>query len=97
LCGVLLGVFSSFLFATKGVEKTVRYNDTRDTNTRATYYIIHELLLIKALRVMSAFDNNLSIFFCSKVTPPQIGHPPRSAASLSSPLPHTLPLSILII
>jgi len=32
-----------------------------------------------------------------KVTPPQIGHPPRSATSLSSPLPHTLPLKNLII
>jgi hypothetical protein len=50
----IVGNFS-FPFATKGVRNTVRYNDTMDANKRVTYCIIHDLLLIKALRLMSAF------------------------------------------
>jgi hypothetical protein len=65
LCGVLLGVFSSFIFAIKGLGKTIRYNNTRDANERATYCIIHKLFPIKTLRLMPASDVNLSIFFCS--------------------------------
>jgi len=43
----------------KGLGKTVRYNDTRDANERTTYYIIHKLFPIKALRLMSASNENL--------------------------------------
>ena len=53
----IVGSFS-FLFAIKDVGKTVRYNDTRDANKRVTYCLIHELLLIKALRLMSG-ENRL--------------------------------------
>jgi hypothetical protein len=66
----------SFRFAIKGVRKTVRYNDTIDANKRVTYCIIHELLLIKALRLMSAFDDNLFIFFCG--VSPHASDPPPS-------------------
>jgi hypothetical protein len=72
LCGILLAVFLSFCY--KGVGKTVRYNDTRDANKGATYCIIHELLLIKALRLMSAFHENLFIFFYG-VSPRHLIHP----------------------
>ena len=64
MCGVLLAVFLFFLLQ-RVLEKTIRYNDTRDTNKCTTYCIIYELLLIKALRLMSAFDDNLFIFFYS--------------------------------
>jgi hypothetical protein len=40
----IVGNFSC-RFATKGVRKTVRYNDSMDANRRVTYCIIHELLL----------------------------------------------------
>ena len=30
-----------FLLGTEGLGKTVRYNDTRDVNKRATYFIVH--------------------------------------------------------
>jgi hypothetical protein len=57
--------FSFFSFCYKGCGKTVQYNDTRDANKHATYCIIHELLLKKALRLVSAFDDSFFIFFCS--------------------------------
>jgi hypothetical protein len=53
----IVGSFSFFLFATKGVRKTVLHNDTRDANKRATYCIIHQLFPIKTMRLMSAFDD----------------------------------------
>jgi hypothetical protein len=33
------GSFSSFIFATKGLGKTVRYNDTRDANKHAKCFL----------------------------------------------------------
>jgi len=39
-----IGSFFFFFFATKGVGKAVRYNDTKDTYKRATYCILYELL-----------------------------------------------------
>lgn len=51
---------------------------------RATYCIIHQLFLVKALRLMFASDDNLSIFFCG--IPPMHLMPPilltLNAASL---------------
>jgi hypothetical protein len=80
----IIGSFS-FLFATKGVGKTVRYNDTRDANKRATYCIIHELLLIKALRLMSAVNDSLFIFFCGVSPPHLIPYSPRFEPRLPPP------------
>jgi len=39
-------------------------NDTRDVNERTTYCILHQLFPMKTMRLMSASDDNLSIFFC---------------------------------
>lgn len=55
-----------------------------DANKRVTCYIIYELLLIKVLRLMSAFNDNLFIFFVLFYsTHPIHPHPP-------SPLPPTI-------
>jgi len=36
-----------FFFATKGVGKAARYNDTKYTYKRATYCILHDLLSVQ--------------------------------------------------
>jgi hypothetical protein len=66
MAGILfeeLAVAESEATATEDLGKSVRYNDTRDDNERATYCIIHQLFPINTLRLMSASDVNLSIFF----------------------------------
>jgi hypothetical protein len=49
---------------------------------------MHELLLIKALRLMSDFDDNLFIFFCG-VSPTHLIHPPPPLALNAASLNYT--------
>jgi hypothetical protein len=55
MAGILfeeLAVAESEATATEDLGKTVRYNDTRDNNKRATYYIIHQLFPVKTMCLM---------------------------------------------
>jgi hypothetical protein len=82
LYGVLLGDFSSFLFATKRGGKLYDTMMPGMPIRRATYCIIHELLLVKALPLMS---DNLSTFFCT--IPSMYLIPPRGSLLASGPYP----------
>jgi hypothetical protein len=70
-CGRFVDGFFSFLFAYKGLGKTVLYNDTRDVNKRATYCIIHQFFPIKTCLIPISTPL-FSLWYSTHVSDPPI-------------------------
>lgn len=66
-----------FSFKYKGLEKTVRYNDSSDVNKRVAYCIIHQLFPINTLHLMPPSDVNLFIISCGVSLMHLIPYSPR--------------------